>query len=82
MAQPAQKYLKDTRTATGFKASSKLNAAFTQARQDAHAKAGGTCDDALRLSDHPQTMRLFMTELLEHLDKGAEPEKAARIDGS
>ena len=76
MARPAQKYLKDRRTATGFKASDTLNAAFSQARQDSQATSGGTRDDAVRLSDHPQTMRLFMTELLEHLDKGVEPEKA------
>ena len=81
MAQRAQKYLKDMRTPTGFRASDQLNAAFSQARRDAQGKSGGTRDIAVRLSDHPEAMRRFVTELLERLDNGGEPDHAARIDG-
>lgn len=81
MAYPEKKYPDNMRTATGFKASDKLNAAFTHARQDAHAKSGEPYDGAMRLDDHPQVMQLFMTELLEQLGKGGEPKSAARIGG-
>lgn len=81
MFHPEKKYPGNSMTATGFKASDSLNAAFNHARKNAQAKSGGPRDAAVRLNEHPQVMRLFMAELLAQLDKDGVSKKAARIDG-
>ena len=81
MFHPEKKYSGNFRAATGFKASYRLNAAFTRARQDAHGKSDGQYDAAVPLNEHPQAMRLFMIELLEQLNKGRDCSKGGRVEG-
>lgn len=70
MFHPEKKYPSNSGPTSGFRASGKLNAAVTQALQDAQAQSGGAHDAAVRLNEHPQLMRLFLSEFLEQLNKG------------
>lgn len=76
MLHSEKKYPGNFSVASGFKASDRLNAAFTSARHVAHDKSGGQYDAAVPLNQHPQAMRLFLTELLEQLTKAASAPRA------